>query len=78
MTKYKEEIQLGELASASSWGKFTLPRFCVDFKRTTYTPLTVLITDPMWYDPHTEESEDFEKGEFVERISHRGTSDRSP
>ena len=67
MTKYKEEIQLGELGSASSWHKFTLPRFCVDFERTTYTPLNVLIMDPSWYDPDTELSEDFEPGEFAQR-----------
>jgi len=78
MTKYKEEIKLGELASASAWGKFTLPRFCVDFERTRYTPLNVLITDPTWYDPETEVSEDFEPGEFAKRNSHRGISDRSP
>ena len=74
MRKYKEEIQLGELASASSWSKFTLPRFCVDFQRTTFTPLEVLIMDSMWYDPETEISEDFEPGEFAERTSHRVVS----
>jgi len=41
------------------WNKFTLTRFGVDFDRTTYTPLTALITDPRYYNPETETTEDF-------------------
>ena len=60
MSKFTETIDL--LKSASSWDKFSLKRFGVDFERTTYTPLTSLITNPDYYDPETDGN-----GEFARR-----------
>lgn len=47
------------LKSVSSWDKFSLQRFGVEFDPTTYTPLTTLITDLCYYDPETEPEEGF-------------------
>lgn len=63
MSKFTETVDL--LKSASSWDKFSLKRFGVDFERTTYTPPTSLITNPDYYDPETEADEDFATREYL-------------
>ena len=66
--KYGETLDL--LKSASGLDKFSLQRFAVEFKKTEYTPLKTLITDPKWYDPRT-----VEEPWFVARIYSGGISD---
>jgi hypothetical protein len=61
MSRFSETLDL--LKSASAWDKFSLKRFGVEFERTTYTNLNMLIKDPQWYDPETESTtEDFVGG----------------
>ncbi len=52
MSQFNETLDL--LKSATAWNKFSIKRFGVDFKRTTYRELRTLIKDPKWYDPETE------------------------
>jgi hypothetical protein len=60
--KYTETLDL--LKSASSWDKFSLKRFAVDFDKSIYTSLNTLIKDPKWYDPNTAEEPWFPGGIF--------------
>jgi hypothetical protein len=58
MSRFGETL---DLESASAWDKFYLERLGVEFDKTEHTPLNTLITDPKWYDPETEPTEDFTK-----------------
>jgi hypothetical protein len=59
MSKFTETIDL--LKSASAWDKFSLKRFGVEFDRTQYTPLNMLIRGRSYYDPETATTRDFLK-----------------
>jgi hypothetical protein len=57
MSQFTETLNL---ESTSSWDKFYLARFGVDFDRDEHTELETII-DPKWYDPGTEKTKDFAK-----------------
>ena len=66
MSRFTETID--PLKSASAWDKFSLKRFRVEFDRTQYTPLNMLIRDRSYYDPETATTRDFLKRTSFEAL----------